>query len=613
MSQSHSTSHPIERAVELLAALILEDPELEREFVASRDAFFAAPLPAAREAQDRAESDADQLARARRTLAERRHLEWFAFERESPSLGDLPAHALLERWRERADAETEAHADALLHSRVGVFRIAQVEPGLGVWIEDLAGLGSLPIAEPEASHDLLVGDLLAGRVFPIGDAQFRLSPAVAVFRNPDLVDALQRDLARARESRRGTLRVAQREIERMFFAQTEEPAPPPAAEGTPAEDEPGAAERAERVLELLTADGAMDEDEVAGWLQAFAEAASAAGERGPAGQLISALLDRAAFETTVDLEALRGELHGLWRAHLAAAASTGTEPETASSADTPAAPPASAALRMFHDAARRAGARVADSNGQEGTTADVAGALEEFDAGRAEGKDLDQLFRDLERSLGIEDGGEESTEPTPDFPGIVGALVEEYLWELGFEDEAAASSRRPLLESLAGDFAHFGAIEQLETEHLVAALARDALHRGGIRDSASAQHALHATEHFARWIERNHDHPLWTLFKRTHAELVVSLPRIAELNAALCLPRKASEPSEAAGEPHVAELVLDPDSSRLGVLEDDGRFLALAGRAPAPREGDLVRYEVDEGGALRPLAYYPPELARILS
>ena len=60
---------------------------------------------------------------------------------------------------------------------------------------------------------------------------------------------------------------------------------------------------------------------------------------------------------------------------------------------------------------------------------DVSSALADFDAGREQGQDLEQLFDELERKLGVAPEAPEAEPGPPAFPGVVAALVGEFRWE----------------------------------------------------------------------------------------------------------------------------------------------------------------------------------------
>ncbi|MEO6709977.1 MAG: hypothetical protein ABIP42_10390, partial [Planctomycetota bacterium] len=150
-------------------------------------------------------------------MATRRHAEWFLLERASDSLDVAPVAAYGIDPGADEDSELGQGHGALLGSFASVFEITGVNSGEGVWVRDLAGLGEYPLEEPDASRALEAGDMLVGRIFPVGDALYRISHASGFFRDPRLLGAVRQDLDRARTDRRGVIRLSQRELESMFF------------------------------------------------------------------------------------------------------------------------------------------------------------------------------------------------------------------------------------------------------------------------------------------------------------------------------------------------------------------------------------------------------------
>ncbi|MEZ5979995.1 MAG: hypothetical protein R3F34_17525 [Planctomycetota bacterium] len=211
----------------------------------------------------------------------RRFLEWFLLERPSESLGEPPVRALQGALLDElaGDDDAEIVVAGLLDSRVGAFEVRDVQPGRGLWLHDLLGLGAYPVQEVTASSEIAAGDVAVGRVFAVGDGLFAMSPATALFRREGLVDALRSDAERLRASRRGTLRVTQIELESMFFPRR-----------SVSRDELEKCET--RAVELLSGAG-FDEQE-RGELVALMRTA-AANDAPLASASISAVLDRAAF------------------------------------------------------------------------------------------------------------------------------------------------------------------------------------------------------------------------------------------------------------------------------------------------------------------------------
>lgn len=418
--------------------------------------------------------------------ARRRHREWFLLERSSAALSDVPLHAFAGALVEAGGAIADV-VPALVDSRVGVFEVQDVEAGRGLWLFDVLGLGSLPIREETASIELALGDLVVGRLFGDGDGRFVMSPAMGVFRSSGLVDALKADVDRLRNGRRGSLRIAQDELEVMFF-------------GIAAEVDVDTSEKFAR--EQLALAGFDDED--------FAELSSdlraaAAGDSHIASAAIEATLERAAFESEADLDALRRALAAWWSA-LAARAS---------------APRASNSVATEQRAARRAEA-----------ARDAREALAAFDAGRAQGRDLEALFGQLEADLGLDRDEPEDPGTAPDFPGVVGALVAEFVWEREHEAPGSTATLRPHLEALAKRYESFGVFDELRARHLLE-FATTAEYAGAQRGRESTTDLLDALRAFAQWAQTEHDHPLWREFEGPHANLERDLARIRGVNARL--------------------------------------------------------------------------------
>jgi len=222
-------------------------------------------------------------------LAERRHLEWFLFDRPSPSLEGTPAAVL---------GDDQA-GDAFSQSHCGVLEIQGIEDDAILAVDLLTG-GKVEVREAVTARELCAKDLLVGRMFGAPDGTFDLSPAVGWFRDERLVQAVRSDMEAARASRRGVLRIEQCELEGMFFGGGDRPADQPGGEGG------GDGDSASPEEQLLAAGLAPDEAEE---VVSEVRAAYLTGATGSEG------LDRIAFETSADLEkvqrsilALRGKL-----------------------------------------------------------------------------------------------------------------------------------------------------------------------------------------------------------------------------------------------------------------------------------------------------------------
>lgn len=149
MSDPAPDWHPFERAFHGFAAHVLGLEGAAAELESSRGTFFPERDPRERPGEDR-----------ERALAERRHLEWFLFERPCAALGgDIPVQAVAESFADGAPAEEAGYVDAFVHSFSGMFHVSAVDPGNGLWIDDLTGRGSYPVTEPGAATGIEIGDV----------------------------------------------------------------------------------------------------------------------------------------------------------------------------------------------------------------------------------------------------------------------------------------------------------------------------------------------------------------------------------------------------------------------------------------------------------------------
>jgi hypothetical protein len=547
----------MERVFAWLEDALAGDPVLAREFVESRAVYFAHRSARSVEAD---------------TLAHRRHLEWFLLERFSPGRGGVPLEVLVHEARgtaleaDEGEGTREQALAAMLGSLASVFVVTGVVPGEGVWVRDLAGGGEYALEEPEASHALEQGDLLVGRMFSVGDTLHRMSSAAGVFREERLREAVTRDLERARASRRGSLRMSQAELERMFWSD-------------PVETEAGDARA--RAHEALLAGGVSPElaDAVLGELLTtpFDPTRVLPGAQDALGQA----LDRLAFETNIDLGRAREVLLDAW-----------AEQGRARQAQAPA------------DAAPRAGAAA--------EPVDVAAAMSAFEQGRREGRDLEQLFRDLERDLGLEDldeddeDDEDARRPVPDFPGAVGAVVEEYLWDLERRGESTRAKEHACLRKLGEFGTSIGVFENLGARDLLVFGAVWLPELGQLRGADDARAMLGALEQFCVWCDEQQELPLSREFAQGAAALATSLPRVSEAN-------RLRESGVELTEGQVFEVsAVAPGSLSLTDARGEEREARADPRMTEHLQpGDRLRAEVTSEGALRLFCCYPPESARI--
>ena len=480
---------------------------------------------------------------AQRAAAARRHAEWFLLERPSDETGgsqlEVLRDELLEERPELADA-----LDALRGSFAGVFRISGVQPGEGVWVRDLAGLGEYALQEVEGSAALEAGDLLVGRLFPVGDGLHRVSRAAGCFRNAELASALERDLERVRGERRGVLRLAQSELETMFFG----------------EERRSGEDAARRAREVLVRGGLPAERAEAAVDDLLQRPFDPERLTPGTGDALGELLDQLAFETDVDLGAARAALIEAW---------TG-------------------------------GARNAEGPGARSGAPQraAAEALAAFDRGREEGRDLEQLFDELERDLELEPDEVDDPDPVPDFPGVVGAMVVEFLWQTDREHGTELAARYRVLESFARFGAEYGVFENLGRRELLGYCTLWLPEQGGLASADEARATLAALRAFCAWASAEQQVELEQAYETFRAGVERSLPRVTEANAC----------REGGPEGGDSRVLAYEDGGRARDAQGHSVDLRLpAGMADWLAEDDLVRVARAEDGSWCVRCVYPPE------
>ncbi|MCP3920256.1 MAG: hypothetical protein GY711_32420 [bacterium] len=548
----------IDAALELYRDLVLEDESLSAELETSAVEFFHGPAPFGISEEAR--------------LAERRHLEWFLIERHSPGLFGVPVERLAETANARVqDSDLSRGVAAVIESFAGVFVVTEVRTGQGVWVEDVAGFGEYPVSEPDGANVLEVGDLIVGRLFPIGDALYQASPAAGVFRNPELLAALRRDLAEARTRHTAkVLHVSQDQIEVMFFGASQA-APSGEVVRSELEGERSVADPVGEARSLLVGAGLNDADVEELFVQLAHEPFDTSRLMHGARDVLGNILDRLAFDTGVDLERTRGLLQQAW-----------------------------ARLSSKSDA----------SVPEPTKPSDQRAAVEAFAQGRARGEDVDKLITDLERDLALDtdpDPDEGELAPAPDFPGVVGAMIDEFLWELGREAPGDVESHNPPLRHLATFAAPIGVFEDLSAAELLR-FTTFWLHERQVLESGSESLALlDALDAFCRWTTEAHEMPLEEDFGPTLARLRESLPRIVRANRELARPGEGDagelfELRAGAGEPTV-------------LVDRAGDAHAVEGGADLAEflvAGDRLRGRVGADGSVSVFRCYPPESAALM-
>lgn len=506
-----------------------------------------------------------------------RHLEWFLLERTSEALGAVP----LERFFEGLDDnEGEALASvyaALRASLAGVFLVKVADERDGLLVEDMLGRGQYVLAEAELAGLVRAGDLVVGRLYPLAiehegaRTSWAASPAAVHLSNPELVTALERDLAIMRDRTRGPLRMSQLDLEAMFFSAGIE-----VSEARESSAAPNVASLRERARKLLIDAGLADE-RVEGYLAALAEhdlptTDLALGGDDPLGWI----LDELAFASDVELDFARRVLADYWRA-LGAARAEGDDPGAAS------------------------GDKVGEARARE--------ALAKFDAGREAGRDLEDLFAELEADLGVEADEDEDPmgEFTGEFPGAIGALLQEFLWDAArlaqVELEVFAKQHRDL-ELLAQFGAFLVNADELSKRHVELFLGRWIWEEGRLqRGGYSALGAVRATRAFCAWMSEHQDLELAAETAQFLDAVEADAERIGQLT-------RAADPSGATARAQRGffEFVGAERAETRWLDQAGGTFsgaLVGLGDAGGLRSGDWVSAWFDDG-QLGVIAVYPP-------
>jgi hypothetical protein len=469
-----------------------------------------------------------------------RYLEWFLLERPSAALGGVPARL----WCRDARL-----SPSLSQSIPGAFEVLSPDTDEGVELRDLFSGASVSVCASHLASPLEVGDLVIGRLYPVESGSYLIPPSAVRLRSPELLHAVRTDLEQMRTARRGVLRVQQLELERLFFSMLHE---------TEAQ-QPSLREAMKRCEALLRQLGLGSE------AKEIVERTVQSAPEGH-GSVITEILDDLAFETSVDLDRARLGLLELWQV----AAST------------------------------RSGALDSGLDARE--------ALASFDRGRSEGQDLEQLFRQLERDLGLEEAesrdenGESDEAGVPDFPGVIGAMVEEFFWDVEREQGPMAAALFEPLRSL-GDFArNIGVFEDFKAAHVLEYSARWSLDLGKLRDPKKALALLRALEAFCAWCEERHQMPLRSALTEVFPRLHESLPRHVRLRETF----SGRVGAHGGTIVHVHE-------SRARVRAPDGRAILVPvspAQAELLRPGDCVVLG-ELNGEFEVTSAYPPEILEL--
>jgi hypothetical protein len=290
------------------------------------------------------------------------------------------------------------------------------------------------------------------------------------------------------------------------------------------------------------------------------------------GDAAGAILDQLAFHSDVDLETARALILRAWPA-----------------------------LTERGDAHEPAG----ETEAHERTT--VLAFLQECDRDRAAGLGMEESFRELERRLGLDlDDGDEETR-APDFPGVVGAMVEEFLWEtermVGVEQRLAHEG----LRAFGAYTERVGVFENLSAREFLSFAAFWLPESRRLTSGAEAERMIAALHAFGAWAAENQglDELRGSLDGRL-SSLSRNLPRVVVANALLPkAPEVTGELFEYRGRRTRGRALVRDVSGEEREVQLEGRLLSLL------EEGDLFRGHTSQDGEFVVSCCYPPEAAEL--
>ncbi len=554
----------VTRGLEALEGLTLQSPGLQLEWQQAWAGFSQEPI-----AYESALKDGSPACG--------RFREWFLLERHSPALMGTPMDRLIDPWR-NSHEELEEHAEPLMQaSFTGIFEVGEVRPTQGAWLRDISGFGEYALADPYSANQMSTGDLLVGRLYPLPGSVHHASGHAAWFRSSDLKTALERDLGEARKSRRAIIRIGAPQLEMMFFA----PELPTAQKKA----DPVDREEALKVARAFLVKAGLQVATIDQVFEGMSQNPMQTGQiTSTPGDPVGKTLELLAFETEADLTKARALLTTAWQAF-----------------SLPAQKGASGSRRPSSEAPKR------KSQTDQANESGPREAVERFTNARAVGGDLEQHFARLEEELGLApDAPEVDDESAPDFPGVVGAMVEEFRWDLsrqGIEIEQAAL--QPFIEYTRS----IGLFEDLSRKDIVSFATFWALERGVFQSAQAASETMQALESFCQWAESEHSLPLYSGTESLLAGLHQNLPRITDLNRTWGTGKLDDE------DPGQLFALRDPSQPEACAMVDRSGN-AYTTKLPAElcaelKPGDHLRARIDLDGTAQVLCIYPPEASEL--
>jgi len=498
-----------------------------------------------------------------RASAEVRFVEWALLERESLALAAVPVDVLA----------TPSDDDSIRASAVGVYRIETVDCER-CEARDLQDDDTIDLVAPDGA--LVAGDLMVGRVYPASRGVWQPSPAIAIYRpGKAIAEAFQRDLKRLDLDRRLT----QIEIERLLLQQQmhdRELTPMGQLVAQPAAPRPQhrQVEHIEAELEAVMAQG--------GAPGLTTHVSDSLAQAARAGAVVAPLLEKLAFDTSVDLDRARRLLLELWNAHHADEApaeldeAATQEPTEATAAEVP-----------------------GETLGQK-----LARVLDE---GLSQKRDVEELFRQLEEMAGIEadeaddeddalaEAGRailDAAESADIDAGDLAPLVTEHIWETQQADTPAEATLQMwvgLQQNAAIPHTNIDDVTDTDVMRLFLHVYLKSEPRGR---ATAVRSAYAAVEAFSRWAEETQELSLASALAGCKGTLLDQLDRLQEVGIALSSP--AVQGASAPGLLRVEDCGTDG----FGVRGDEGSHWILTTKESASllRVGDLLLGSLAERG-----------------
>ena len=148
---------------------------------------------------------------------------------------------------------------------------------------------------------------------------------------------------------------------------------------------------------------------------------------------------------------------------------------------------------------------------------------------------MQELLDALERDLELDDSGylvrraseavdDDELAPAPDFPGVVGAMVDEFLWEVEREEGSQRANRYACLRSFGRFGERIGVFEELSSDDLLRYATFWILEERALASPAEAERLIEALCAFCTWTEEAHEMTLARDFAPTLDSLARSLP-----------------------------------------------------------------------------------------